>query len=105
MRRREFITLLGGATVAWPRGAWAQQSQRLPRIGVLINLAADDPEAQARIGAFLQGLQESGWAIGRNVRIDYRWAANADQFAADLVTLGPNVVLANANPSIQSLLR
>jgi hypothetical protein len=66
--RREFISLLGGAAAAWPVAA-----QPVQRIGVFTNLAADDPESQARIGAFLQGLQQSGWIIGSNVRIDYRW--------------------------------
>jgi putative ABC transport system substrate-binding protein len=75
MRRREFITLLGGAAVAWPLAVRAQPPERMRRIGVLMHLAADDPEGQARIGAFLQGLQEWGWAVGRNVRIEYRWAA------------------------------
>ena len=74
MRRREF-TLLGGAAVAWPRAAHAQQSDRMRRVGVLLNRAADDPEEQARLAAFRQGLQELGWTDGRNVRIDYRWAA------------------------------
>ena len=71
MRRREFITLLGGAAVAWPLAARAQQPERMRRIGVLMNLAADDPEGQARLAAFLQGLQQLGWTDGRNVRIDY----------------------------------
>ena len=75
MRRREFITLLGGAAVAWPLAARAQQPQRMRRIGVLDTLAGDDPEASVRHGAFMQGLQELGWGIGRNVRIDTRWAA------------------------------
>ena len=70
MRRREFITLLGGAAAAWPLAARAQQGERMRRIGVLMSLAADDPEAQARIAAFLQGLQQLGWTDGRNVRID-----------------------------------
>ena len=74
MRRREFITLLGGAAASWPLAARAQQGERMRRIGVLSALAADDPEDQARIAAFLQGLQELGWTDGRNVRIDYRWA-------------------------------
>ena len=74
MRRREFITLLGGAA-AWPVAARAQQAGRMRRIGVLMNQAADDPEAQVRNAAFLQGLQELGWIDGRNVRIDYRWDA------------------------------
>ena len=72
MRRREFIRLLGGAAVSWPLAARAQE--RVRRIGVLMNALPDEPEAQARVAAFLQGLQESGWAVGRNVRIDTRWA-------------------------------
>ena len=68
--RREFITLLGGAAAAWPLAARAQQPERMRRIGVLMNFAADDPEGQARLAAFLQGLQELGWTDGRNVRID-----------------------------------
>jgi hypothetical protein len=74
MRRREFITLLGGAAAAaWPLAARAQE--RVRRVGVLMDLAADDPLSQARITAFLQGLQQLGWTIDRNVRIDYRWTA------------------------------
>src|SRR5262249_22821823 len=75
IKRRDFITLLGGAAVAWPVAGRAQQGERMRRIGVLMNTAADDPESQARNAAFLQGLQELGWTVGRNVRIDYRWAA------------------------------
>jgi putative tryptophan/tyrosine transport system substrate-binding protein len=107
MRRRQFIGGLAG-TVAWPLAVRAQQSNRMRRIGVLMNLAADDPESHARIGAFLQGLQEFGWAIGRNVRIDYRWTtgggANIRQHALDLVSLAPDVILANGNPSMSALL-
>jgi putative tryptophan/tyrosine transport system substrate-binding protein len=73
IRRREFITLLGGAAVAWPLAARAQE--RVRRIGILKNLAADDPEAPARIAAFAQGLGEFGWNVGGNLRIDYRWGA------------------------------
>jgi putative ABC transport system substrate-binding protein len=94
MRRREFITLLGGAA-AWPLAARAQQADRVRRIGVLVHLAADDPEGQARIAVFLQGLQEWGWSVGRNVRIDYRWAAGDAErnrrYAAELVALAPDL--------------
>jgi putative ABC transport system substrate-binding protein len=97
MRRREFITLLGGAAAGWPLAAGAQERTR--RIGVLSALAADDPESMGRIAAFLQGLQELGWSVGRNVRIDYRWGASdadrARRSAAELVALVPDVILAN----------
>ena len=109
MQRREFITLLGGAAVAWPRAARAQQADRMRRVGVLWNLAADDPEGQARQRAFLQGLQELGWTDGRNMRIDYRWAGgDADRFrryAAELVALAPDVILASASVSVAALLQ
>jgi putative tryptophan/tyrosine transport system substrate-binding protein len=74
VRRREFITVLGGAA-AWPLVARGQQADRMRRVGVLMNTTADDPEFQARVGAFLQGLQQLGWTDGRNVSIDIRWAA------------------------------
>jgi putative ABC transport system substrate-binding protein len=105
MRRRDFIAGLAGAA-AWPVGARGQQSNRARRIGILVNLAADDPESQARIGAFLQGLQEFGWAIGRNVRVDYGWAPDADNMprsATEMVALAPDVILANANPTVLAL--
>jgi ABC-type uncharacterized transport system substrate-binding protein len=96
-RRREVITLLSGAA-AWPLVARAQQGERMRRIGVLQSLAADDPEGQARLAAFAQGLQQSGWTIGRNLQIDTRWAAgDAERFrryAAELVALVPDVILA-----------
>jgi putative tryptophan/tyrosine transport system substrate-binding protein len=98
MRRREFMALLGGAAAAWPLAAGAQQGERMRRIGVLQSLVADDPEGQARLAAFAQSLQQSGWTIGRNVQIDTRWAAgDAERFrryAAELVTLAPDVILA-----------
>ena len=101
MKRRDFIAALGGAA-ALPLAARAQQTERVRRIGVLMNLAADDAEGQARLAAFLQGLQEAGWAVGRNVRIDLRWGAgDADRFrkqAAELVALAPDVVLASSLP-------
>src|SRR5450755_3608231 len=97
MRRREFITLLGGAA-AWPLAARAQEPERVRRIGVLMASAADDSESQARIAAFLQGLQQLGWADGRNVRIDTRWATtNPDDLrrhAAELAALAPDVLVA-----------
>ena len=75
MRRREFISLLGSAAAAWPLAARAQQAERMRRIGVLMYATPDEPESQARITALAQGLQEAGWAVGRNLRIDVRWAA------------------------------
>jgi ABC-type uncharacterized transport system substrate-binding protein len=96
--RREFITLIGGAAAAWPLAAHAQQGERMRRIGVLMNLSADDPEGQARVVAFVQGLQQTGWTDGRNVRLDIRWGAGDPErirkFAAELVTLAPDVILA-----------
>jgi putative tryptophan/tyrosine transport system substrate-binding protein len=109
MQRREFITLLGGAVVAWPRAARAQQADRMRRVGVLESRAADDREGQARLAVFLQGLQELGWTDGRNVRIDYRWAAaDADRYrtyAAELVALSPDVILSSASASVAALLQ
>jgi putative ABC transport system substrate-binding protein len=97
MRRREFITLLGGAAAAWPLTARAQQTQRTRRVGVLINLTTDDPLSPERIATFAQGLQEAGWTVGRNVQIDYRWtggdADKARRLAAELVALMPDVVV------------
>ena len=75
MRRREFITLLGGTAAAWPLAARAQQPDRMRRIGVLLAQSADDSDALARVSAFAQGLQERGWSVGSNIRIDYRWGA------------------------------
>ena len=109
MRRREFITLLGGAVATWPLAARGQQGERVRRIGVLINMAADDPEGHARITAFAQGLQEAGWTTGRNVRIDYRWGGGgADamaKYAAELVALAPDVILAATSSSVVALQR
>jgi putative ABC transport system substrate-binding protein len=106
MKRRDFITLLGGAAATWPLAARAQQRERMRRIGVLMTGAADDAEGQARLTGFLQGLQEFGWTAGRNARIDYRWAANdADRhkYAAELVALTPDVILASTSASIAAL--
>jgi putative tryptophan/tyrosine transport system substrate-binding protein len=109
MRRRDFITLFGVLAAAWPLAARAQQRERMWRVGVLMNLAADDAEGQARLIAFLQGLQEAGWAVGRNLRIDLRWGAgDADHFrkqAAELVALAPDVVFASGIPAATPLLQ
>jgi ABC-type uncharacterized transport system substrate-binding protein len=107
MKRREFITLLGGAAAAWPLAARAQQAERMQRIGVLMNFAADDAEGQGRVAAFQQALQQLGWTDGRNVQIDYRWAAGDTgrfhRYAEELLALAPDVVLASATPSVQAL--
>jgi ABC-type uncharacterized transport system substrate-binding protein len=109
MRRREFITLLGGAAAAWPLAARAQQVDRVRRIGVLMAMSADDPESQSRLAAFAQGLQQLGWTIGQNVRVDYRWSGgNADnmrKYAAELVALAPDVVLAHSSAAVAPLLQ
>jgi putative ABC transport system substrate-binding protein len=106
MKRREFITLLGGAA-AWPLAARAQQSERVRRNSVLMNLAADDPEGQARLAAFLQGLQEAGWAVGRNARVDIRWGAgDMDRIrrqVAEVIGLAPDVILASTNQVMLAL--
>jgi putative ABC transport system substrate-binding protein len=97
MKRREFITLLGGVAAARPFAARAQQAERMRRIGVLLSLAADDTESSVRLTAFVQGLQEFGWAVGHNVRIDTRWGAGDPalfrKYAAELVALAPDVIL------------
>src|SRR6266487_5735982 len=109
MRRREFITLLGGGAAAWPLAARAQHDDRVRRIGVLLPATADDPVFQARFGAFLQGLQQSGWTIGRNVRIDTRWAtpnaAEIRRHAAELAALAPDVILAHGTSTVGPLLQ
>jgi ABC-type uncharacterized transport system substrate-binding protein len=109
MRRREFITLLGGAAAAWPLGTRAQQPEPVGRIGVLMTTAADDPEGQARLAALLQGLQQLGWMNGRNARMDIRWAAgNSDytrKYAAELLALAPDVVVAAGSQSVGPLLQ
>jgi ABC-type uncharacterized transport system substrate-binding protein len=107
MRRREFITLLGGAA-AWPRAAQAQQGERVRRIGILLPAAADDVVFQARVGAFQQALALLGWMIGRNVRIDIRWAttnaAEIRRHATELAALAPDVILATGDSTMPPLL-
>jgi putative ABC transport system substrate-binding protein len=109
MRRREFITLAGGAA-AWPVVAGAQLRERLPRVGVNMNSSADSSDGKTRLGAFLQGMQQLGWVDGRNVRIDIRWDALTDieknrKNAAELVALAPDVILATTGPSAAALQR
>jgi putative tryptophan/tyrosine transport system substrate-binding protein len=107
--RREFITLLGGAAVAWPLAARAQQREKMRSIGVLMPLGADNAEGQARLAAFLQGLQELGWTDGRNLRIDARWrAGDVDRYrrhAAELVGLTPDILVTAGAPAVEALQR
>jgi putative ABC transport system substrate-binding protein len=108
MRRREFISLLGGAAAAWPRSARAQQDTRMRHIGVLLGgLTENDPEGQARMDAFRQGLQKLGWAGGRNLRIDYRWTgdntARLQAAAAELIALAPDALVAVGTPATVTL--
>ena len=109
MRRREFIAALGGAVVAWPLAARAQSADRVRRIGVLQLLADDDPEAVTRQAAFEHALQALGWTVGRNVRIDYR-SAEGDanklrKYAAELVALGPDVILTSGSLTVAPVLQ
>src|SRR5262249_36395387 len=104
--RRKFLATLGGAAAAWPLAARAQQSDRMRRIGVLMNLAADDVEGQQRLAAFLQGLQEAGWEVGRNVRIDIRSTGDIElnsKYAMELLALAPDVFLAAGAPTVRAL--
>jgi putative ABC transport system substrate-binding protein len=109
MKRREFITLLGGAAATWPVVARAQQRDRMRRIGVLMPASADDAESQTRVGAFLQGLQQLGWTIGRNVRVDTHWAtsdaASIRKHAAELAALAPDAILAFGASTVGPLLQ
>src|SRR6516162_4978870 len=103
MRRRDFITLVGGAA-AWPLALRAQQSGPTRRIGVLMPLARDNPEAQARITAFLQALQKLGWTEGRNLQIEYRWdTGDLQKAATELVALSPDVIFASTTPAVAAL--
>jgi ABC-type uncharacterized transport system substrate-binding protein len=109
MRRRSFITLLGGAAVGWPLAARAQQPEKMRRIGVLLPAAPDDAVYQSWVGAFLQGLAQSGWIIGRNIRIETRWTKfdpeDTRKYAAELVALAPDAILATGNSTVGPLLR
>src|SRR5262245_32022175 len=109
MKRREFITLLGGAAIAWPLAARAQQPERVRRIGVLVGFAADDPAAQRRVLAFAQALAQLGWTDGRNARIEIRWSAGDPErirrYATELVALAPDVIVASGSAAVGSLLQ
>jgi putative tryptophan/tyrosine transport system substrate-binding protein len=107
MRRRDFITLLGGTVATWPFAARAQQGGGMRRIGVLMDFAADEPEGQVRLAALLQGLGELGWIADRNVRIDQRWGATdvdrVRRYAVELVGLTPDVILGGGATAVRSL--
>ena len=107
MRRRDFITLLGGAAATWPVVGRAQQSERVRRVGVLMHTTSDEPDAQARLAAFLQGMQGAGWEVGRNLRIETRWSAGdlarLRKNATELVALNPDVILAGTGPTAATL--
>ena len=109
MRRREFMTLLGGAVAAWPLTARAQQPERVRRIGVLMAQGADDPAQQARVATFLQGLQQFGWTAGRNLHIDTRWSTGQPddirKHTAQMVALAPDVILAGGGTVVPWLLQ
>jgi putative ABC transport system substrate-binding protein len=109
MRRREFVALMGGAAASWPLAGQTQQGERVRTLGVLMGYSQDDPEANARLAAFLQGLQEAGWEHGRNIQIAYRWAgANVDRYeplAKELIELQADVILANTTPVTAALQR
>jgi putative tryptophan/tyrosine transport system substrate-binding protein len=109
MRRRDFIKVVGGGVVGWSLTARAQQPQRMRRIGVLMAIAAEDPESKARLAAFTQGLQQLGWIVGQNVQVDYRsTGGNADElrkYAAELVALAPDVILAYTSAAVAPLLQ
>jgi putative ABC transport system substrate-binding protein len=109
VKRRDFITILGGAAVPWPLVARAQQRERLRRVGVLTPYAAGDAEGQARLTAFVQGLQQEGRTVGQNLHIDYRWgdgkADTVRKNAAELVALAPEVILASTSAAVSALLQ
>jgi putative ABC transport system substrate-binding protein len=106
VRRRQFITLLGGAAAAWPLVARAQEPRRMPRLGYMVTGSENDREAQARHAAFSEALTKLGWADGRNIRIDYRWGISGEQVqptAAELVRIAPNIIFAEGNPNLEAL--
>lgn len=106
MRRRKFIALIGGAAV-WPLATHAQQPERMRRIGVLTFLTEDDPATKPRIAALIEGLQQLDWTVGRNVQVDIRWGATdavrSRKYAAELLALGPDVILSTASETTAAL--
>ena len=109
MRRREFITLVAGAAAGWPLAALAQQGERMRQVGMLLSSTADDAVFQTLVGAFQQGLAQSGWIIGRNVRIETRWAGSKPddirKHAQELAVLAPDVILAHGGSTVRPLLQ
>src|SRR3974390_3218226 len=107
MRRRDFITLLGGGSATWPLAAHAQQSDSVRRIGVLMPFVEGDPEGEARVIALQRGLEELGWTIGRNIRIDYRWGIvdveKTQAAIVELLALAPDVILASTSRAVAML--
>ena len=109
MRRRDFINGIVSSATAWPLAARAQQGEHMRRIGALMSIGADDPDAPVLVGAFSQGLGDLGWIIGRNARIDYRWyQANAEAartYAAELLALTPDIILASTTPATMAAIQ
>jgi putative ABC transport system substrate-binding protein len=109
IRRRDFITLLGGTAATWPLAAGAQQPERMRRIGVLMSVEENDPEGKTQLSQFTQGLAESGWTDGRNLRMEVRWGGGdvnrTRTFAKELVALQPDVILAQGTPGTAALQR
>jgi putative tryptophan/tyrosine transport system substrate-binding protein len=107
IRRRKLLAALGGGAAAWPLAAWAQQPERMRRIGALMYLSADDPDSPAYVAAFARGLQDLGWIEGRNIRIDYRWGGGdldrVRRYAAELVALAPDVILVGSGSALAAL--
>ena len=107
MRRREFVALLSGAATAWPLATWAQPTEQVRRLGVLILFPENDPQTQPRVTALLQGLERLGWIVGRNLRIDYQWDVSDEKRAqvasVEALRLSPDVSLAHARPAVAAL--
>jgi putative ABC transport system substrate-binding protein len=109
MRRCDFINVVAGSAITWPVTARAQQRERVRRVGILTPFPADDAEGQERLTAFAQALQQAGWTLGQNLRLDYRWgngsAETMRKYAAELAALAPDVILASSSTSVSALLQ